>query len=51
MLIEELFARGIMKMGPSRVEPNRQVGVFNTEYVAGLPALRASEMEKVLAHR
>ena len=46
MLMEQLFFRGIMAMGPSRVDPNRQVGVFNKEYIADLPALRSSEMEK-----
>jgi hypothetical protein len=46
MLIEQLFSRGIMAMGPSRVDPNRQVGVFNADYVSSLPALRASEMER-----
>jgi len=46
MLMEELFARGIMRMGPARDDPARQVGVFNLEFVAGLPALRLSEMEK-----
>jgi hypothetical protein len=47
MLMEELFARGIMAMGRCRVDPSRQVGVFKTEFVATLPALRAAEMEKV----
>ena len=47
MLIEELFSRGIMQMGPSRVDPRRQVGVFNPDVVGGLPALRAAEMEKL----
>ena len=46
MLIEELFAQGIMIMGPSRIDPARQVGVFRPQFVAGLPALRAEEMEK-----
>jgi hypothetical protein len=46
MLIEELFSRGIMTMGPSRIDPSRQVGVFKPDYIAGLPALRAAEMEK-----
>ena len=46
MLMEQLFSRGIMQMGPSRVDPERQVGVFNPAFVAGLPALRAAEMEK-----
>jgi hypothetical protein len=46
MLIEELFSRGIMAMGPSSGDPNRQVGVFHSDFIARLPALRASEMEK-----
>lgn len=46
MLMEELFSRGIMKMGPSRVDPGRQVGIFNTDFVSKLPALRATEMGK-----
>ena len=46
MLIEELFTRGIMTMGPSRSDPGRQVGVFNTGFVSNLPALRAAEIEK-----
>ena len=37
---------GIMKMGPSRVDPARQVGVFDPSFVAGLPALRTAELEK-----
>lgn len=32
-------------MGPSRTDPARQVGVFNTEFIARLPALRAQQME------
>ena len=47
MLIEELFTSGIMKMGPSRIDPDRQVGVFNPDVISGLPALRAAEMEKL----
>ena len=46
MLMEELFSRGIMTMGPSRTDPDRRVGVFHANFVAGLPSLRASEMEK-----
>jgi hypothetical protein len=46
MLMERLFSTGIMKMGPSRVDPRRQVGVFNPVFVADLPALRAAELEK-----
>ena len=46
MLMEELFSSGIMKMGPSRTDPDRQVGVFNMDFVGSLPAIRAAEMEK-----
>ena len=46
MLMEQLFSRGIMTMGPSRVDPSRQVGIFNSEFVSTLPALRASELAK-----
>ena len=47
MLMERLFSSGIMQMGPSRVDPQRQVGVFNPHAIAELPALRAAEMEKI----
>lgn len=46
MLIERLFSSGIMTMGLSRLDPSRQVGVFNPAAIAGLPALRAAEIEK-----
>jgi hypothetical protein len=46
LLIEKLFSAGIMKMGSSRVDPGRQVGVFDPAFISRLPALRASEMEK-----
>jgi len=46
MLMEKLFSTGIMQMGPSRRDPQRQVGVFKPSFVAGLPALRATELEK-----
>lgn len=46
MLMEELFSRGIMTMGPSRTDPQRQVGIFRPDFVSTLPALRAAEMEK-----
>ena len=46
MLMEQLFSTGIMKMGPSRIDPARQVGVFSPDSIGGLPALRASELEK-----
>ena len=45
-LMEELFSSGVMQMGPSRVDPARQVGGFNPSFAAGMPALRAREMEK-----
>ena len=48
MLMQELFSKGIMTMGPSRIDPERQVGIFNPEAVAGMPALRTQEMEKFL---
>ena len=47
MLMERLFSSGIMQMGPSRVDPARQVGVFNPAAVAGLPVLRSAEMERI----
>lgn len=46
MLIERLFSTGIMQMGPSRVDPQRQVGVFNPAALAGLPALRSAELAR-----
>ena len=46
MLIEELFSRGVMMMGPSRADPQRQVGVFRPEALSQLPAIRAAGMEK-----
>lgn len=46
MLIEELFARGTMTMGPSRHDPARQVGVFAPGLLEHLAARRAAEMEK-----
>lgn len=46
MLMEKLFSSGIMKMGPSRVDSQRQVGTFNPAAVAGLSALRNSELER-----
>jgi len=46
MLIEELFTRGIMTMGASKIDPRREVGVFRPEAVAGLPAARSAAMEQ-----
>ena len=46
MLMQRLFSTGIMKMGPSRFDPDRQVGVFNSDLVATLPAQRTEELRK-----
>ena len=46
MLMEELFDRGIMRMGPSHENSGKQVGVFNPEVVATFPTLRLAELEK-----
>jgi hypothetical protein len=46
MLMEELFSRGIMTMGPSRIEPTRQIGVFNSDMLKKFQAMKAEEMEK-----
>jgi hypothetical protein len=45
-LIETLFARGIVRMGPSRHDPSRQVATFDPDAVATLAADRAAEMER-----
>src|SRR5215467_8132161 len=41
MLMEQLFSSGVMQMGASHVDPERQVGMFNPAALAGLPELRA----------
>jgi len=46
MLIEQLFSQGIMTMGPSRLDPQRQVGVFPPELIPKLSAARVAEIEK-----
>ncbi len=46
MLMERLFSEGIMQMGPSRTDPSRQIGVFNFQRIAGLPAIRSAELQK-----
>ena len=43
-LIETLFARSIMQMGPSRNDPQRTVGTFNPEFLSRLPAIRSAEL-------
>jgi hypothetical protein len=47
MLMEELFARGIIVVGLLGTIRGGKVGVFNNELVAGFPALRLAEMEKM----
>jgi hypothetical protein len=47
MLMERLFSSGIMQMGPSRVDPGREVGVFNPAAVAGMPAARSAALETI----
>lgn len=46
MLMEQLFSSGLMQMGPSRVDPNRTVGVFNPSAIGDLPQLRAEKMKE-----
>jgi hypothetical protein len=47
MLIEELFGRGIMVMGPAKDRPGLQTGTFNMGLLKTFPALKAAEMEKM----
>jgi hypothetical protein len=47
MLMEELFGRGIMVMGPAKDDPARMTGTFNMELLKTLPALKTAEMEKM----
>jgi hypothetical protein len=47
MLMEELFNRGIMIMGPSRKDPRIQVGIFNPAFVANLPAERLAKLREM----
>ena len=46
MLMEQLFSSGVMQMGASRVDPGRQVGVFNPAAIAGWPELRMEKMKE-----
>lgn len=48
MLMEELFRRGIMRMGYAADDPSRLTGLFNLEYIATLPALRKEQMQRML---
>src|SRR5262245_2510436 len=45
-LIETLFEKHVMAMGPSRNDPARLVGVFDGEFLSGLAALRSRELVK-----
>ena len=47
MLMEELFERGIMVMGPAKDDAARQTGTFNVELLKTFPALKAAEIEKM----
>jgi hypothetical protein len=47
MLIEELFRRGIMVMGPSPKQPSIQAGIFNASLLAGFPAERLSKIREM----
>lgn len=47
MLMEELFGRGIMVMGPGKNDPGRMTGTFNMELLAKFSAWKAAEMEKM----
>jgi hypothetical protein len=46
VLMEELFSRGIMTMGPSATNPEAQAGIFVADFVSRLPARRAAKMKK-----
>jgi len=45
-LIERLFADGIIRMGPSRHDPNRSVATLNLEKLASLATLGRTESER-----
>lgn len=47
MLIEELFATGVMTMGASRTDPRRQVAVFRPETTTELATARTAQLEKL----
>src|SRR5882672_7510294 len=47
MLMEELFLKGVMVMGASKLDPGRQVGVFNPDFVSGLHAQRRETGNKI----
>src|SRR5215510_9216585 len=45
-LIETLFSRRIVRMGPSRHDPSRQVATFDPGALAQLAADRSAEMNR-----
>src|SRR5580765_6557088 len=45
-LIETLFARRLVRMGPSRHDASRQVATFDPEVLAGLASRRTDEMAR-----
>jgi hypothetical protein len=45
-LIETLFSRHIVRMGPSRHDPSQQVATFDADAIGRLVAERTSEMER-----
>src|SRR5580698_5846709 len=47
MLMEQLFSSGVLQMGPSRIDPARQVGIFSPAAIAGVAAVRAAELDKL----
>jgi hypothetical protein len=46
-LIETLFARRIVRIGPSRHDPGNQVATFDPETISKLVADRAAEMDRI----
>src|SRR5215467_6029011 len=46
-LIETLFARRIVRIGPSRHDPGNQVATFDPETISKLAADRAAEMDRI----
>jgi hypothetical protein len=45
-LIETLFSRGIVRMGPSRHDPGQRVATFDPEAVSKLAADRAEPLSQ-----
>jgi hypothetical protein len=45
MLIEQLFAEGLMTMGPSAHDPSKQIGVFPPQLISRIVSERAAGIE------